>query len=53
MNETAAPLVPAEAAELSWHIYEQRKAAFLAANPSASSDEIEAFCQQLVEEVGL
>lgn len=55
MSDTTlpAPLVPAEAQELRWHAYEQRKAAFLTERPDATADEIEEALKRFADELEL
>lgn len=36
-----------------WRRYEQRKALFLATNPGATADQIEAFCQRVAKQEGV
>lgn len=36
-----------------WRRYEQRKATFIALNPGATADQIEAFCQRVAKEEGV
>jgi hypothetical protein len=45
--------VPAEVEMAAWHLYEQRKAQFLRDHPDASSDDLEALCRLVAEELGL
>jgi hypothetical protein len=44
---------PAREFDACWRLYEGRKAAYLARNPDASPDEVEAFCAAMAEEFGI
>ena len=47
------PLLPRVSQADRWRRYEARKATFLAANPGATAEQIEVFCQRVAKQEGV